>query len=86
MPIVRVGLTRPERPQRSQRRTSTEDESKDLRKYLPIMASARADYIGKDTTGSKVVKVKDPSQVVEFIRKGPSGTPVPLRPVEQPKI
>jgi hypothetical protein len=66
--------------------TSTEDESKDLRKYLPIMASATADYIGKDTTSSKVVKVKDPSPVVEFIRKGPNGTAAPQGPVERPKI
>ena len=49
---------------------SAEDESKDLRKYLPIMASATADYIGKDSTNQKVVKIKDPSQVVDFIKKG----------------
>lgn len=55
--------------------TSTEDESKDLRKYLPIMASATADYIGKDTNKQKVVKIKDPSQVVEFIRKGTRDSP-----------
>lgn len=66
--------------------TSTEDESKDLRKYLPIMASATADYIGKDTTSSKVVKVKDPSAVVDFIRKGPNGTAAAQGPVERPKI
>ena len=49
---------------------STEDESKDLRKYLPILASATADYIGKDSSNQKVIKIKDPSQLTDFIRKG----------------
>lgn len=49
---------------------SAEDESKDLRKYLPILASATADYIGKDSSNQKVVKIKDPSQLTDFIRKG----------------
>jgi hypothetical protein len=69
--------------------TSTEDESKDLRKYLPIMASATADYIGKDTTKQKVVKVKDPSQVVDFIRKGMGDSPTggaQSAPPPNPKI
>lgn len=69
--------------------TSTEDESKDLRKYLPIMASATADYIGKDTTKQKVVKVKDTSSGVDFIRKGmgdsPTGGPQSAPP-PNPKI
>ena len=54
---------------------SAEDESKDLRKYLPILASATADYIGKDSTSQKVVKVKDPSQLTDFIRKGMNDSP-----------
>lgn len=68
--------------------TSTEDESKDLRKYLPIMASATADHIGKDTRTQKVVKVKDPSQVVDFIRKGmnESNAVATQAPAERPKI
>jgi hypothetical protein len=65
--------------------SSTEDGSKDLRKYLPIMASATADYIGKGTTSPKVVKIKDPSPVVEFIRKGPEGAAA-AAPAERPKI
>ena len=62
--------------------TSTEDESKDLRKYLPIMASATAEYIGKDTTKQQIVKIKDPSQVVDFIRRGmpDANTPAPQTP------
>ena len=54
---------------------SAEDESKDLRKFLPILASATADYIGKDSTSQKVVKIRDPSQLTDFIRKGMNDTP-----------
>ncbi len=51
---------------------SAEDESKDLRKYLPIMASATVDYIGQDSTNQKVVKVRADGPGVDFIRKGMS--------------
>jgi len=51
---------------------STEDESKDIRKYLPIMASATADYIGSDTSNQKNVRVRADGPGVEFIRKGMS--------------
>jgi hypothetical protein len=51
---------------------STEDESKDIRKYLPIMASATVDYIGQDSSSQKVVKVKGDDAGVIFIRKGMS--------------
>jgi len=53
---------------------SAEDESKDLRKYLPIMASATVDYIGQDSSSQKVVKVRADGPGVEFIRKGMSGS------------
>jgi hypothetical protein len=59
---------------------SAEDESKDLRKFLPILASATADYIGKDSAKQKDVKVRDPSQLTEFIRKGMGDTPAPSGP------
>ena len=49
---------------------SAEDESKDLRKYLPIMASATVDYIGQDTSNQKIVKVRADGPGVDFIRKG----------------
>jgi hypothetical protein len=49
---------------------SAEDESKDLRKYLPIMASATVDYIGQDSSNQKIVKVRADGPGVEFIRKG----------------
>jgi len=48
---------------------SAEDESKDLRKYLPIMASATIDYIGQDSSSQKVVKVRADGPGVDFVRK-----------------
>jgi hypothetical protein len=50
--------------------TSTEDESKDLRKYLPIIASASVEYIGKDSSAGETIKVRVPSPTVDFIKKG----------------
>lgn len=52
---------------------SAEDESKDLRKYLPIMASATVEYIGQDSTNQKLVKVRADGPAVDFIRRGMSG-------------
>ncbi len=49
---------------------TAEDESKDLRKYLPILASATVGYIGKDSSNQRSVKIKDPSQLTDFIKKG----------------
>jgi len=49
---------------------TAEDESKDLRKYLPIMASATIDYIGQDSTNQKEIKIKADGPGVEFVRKG----------------
>ena len=49
---------------------SSEDESKELRKYLPILASATADYIGTNTKQEIEVKLKEGDEVVGFIRKG----------------
>lgn len=51
-------------------RVSSVDESDDLRKYLPILASASIDYIGVDSTSQKTVKVKDGDSGVSFVRKG----------------
>lgn len=62
---------------------TAEDESKDLRKYLPIMASATIDYIGHDSTNQREIKVKADGPAVEFVRKGmaeggsPAATPAP---------
>jgi len=65
-----------------------EDESKDLRKYLPILASATADYVGKDSSNQKVIKIRDPSQVTDFIRKGmgEASTAVAAQPPVPKKI
>ncbi len=49
---------------------SAEDESKDLRKYLPLMVAATTEYIGQDSSHQKVVKVRADAPGVEFIRKG----------------
>ena len=49
---------------------SAEDESKELRKYLPILASATADYIGTNTKQERPIKLKDSDEVVGFIKKG----------------
>lgn len=48
----------------------SEDESKDLRKYLPLLASASADYIGKDTKTETTVKMKETDPGVTFVKKG----------------
>ncbi|EDY83364.1 hypothetical protein VDG1235_2990 [Verrucomicrobiia bacterium DG1235] len=49
---------------------TNEDESNDLREYLPIMASAATDYIGEDTETSTTVKLKSDDEVVVFVKKG----------------
>ncbi len=54
---------------------SAEDESKDLRKYLPIMASALVDYIGQNSSNQQTVKVRADGPGVEFIRRGMSAPP-----------
>jgi hypothetical protein len=59
---------------------SAEDESKDLRKYLPIMASATIDYIGQDSSNQQVVKVRGDGPGVVFIRKGMSTPAAPTSP------
>lgn len=56
---------------------SAEDESKDLRKYLPVMAAATVDYIGQDSSNQKVVKIRADGPDVQFIRKGMSDPVAP---------
>jgi hypothetical protein len=63
---------------------SAEDESKDLRKYLPIMASATVDFIGQDTSNQKLVKVRAEGPAVDFIRqRGVTRTDAPA-PAQAP--
>lgn len=47
-----------------------EDENKDLRKYVPILASATIDYIASETGGQKEVTVDENGQDVTFVKKG----------------
>jgi len=47
-----------------------EDESSDLREYLPVMAASAADYIGSDTEDSTTIKLKSDDEVVAFIKRG----------------
>jgi hypothetical protein len=49
---------------------SAEDQSNELRKYMPILASATADYIGTNTKQEKAVDVSENDEVVKFIKKG----------------
>lgn len=49
---------------------SSEGESHDLRKNLPVLVAASIDYIGKDTHGEKVIHLKDGSPDVAFVKKG----------------
>lgn len=66
---------------------SAEDESKDLRKYLAIMASATVDYIGEDSSSQKVVKVRADGPAVGFIRRGMNSEPTgaAAKPSDAPK-
>jgi hypothetical protein len=50
--------------------TSLEDESKDLRKYLPLLASASMESIGTDTGRQQTIKLKANDQTVDFVKKG----------------
>lgn len=51
-------------------RVENEDESKDLRKYVPILASATIDYIAAETAGEKEVVVDENGKDVAFVKKG----------------
>lgn len=50
--------------------TSLEDESKDIRKYLPLLASASMESIGTDTGSQRTIKLKENDQNVGFVKKG----------------
>ncbi len=49
---------------------TSEGETHDLRKTLPILAAASIDYIGKDSHGEKVIRLKDTDKDIAFIKKG----------------
>lgn len=46
------------------------DHNNDLRKFVPILAAATIDYIGKDTGGEKRIKVDDDGTDLAFVKKG----------------
>ncbi len=49
---------------------TSEGESHDLRKALPVLAAATIDYVGKDTHGQKVITLKDTDKDIAFVKKG----------------
>ena len=49
---------------------TSEGESRDIRKNLPVLVAASIDYIGKDSHGQKTIKMKDGDKDVAFIKKG----------------
>jgi hypothetical protein len=49
---------------------TSEGESRDLRKNLPILVAASIDYIGQDSKGQKEIKIKDKDSDVAFVKKG----------------
>lgn len=49
---------------------TSEGESRDIRKTLPVLAAATIDYVGKDSHGQKVIRLKDSDKDVAFIKKG----------------
>jgi len=49
---------------------TSEGESRDLRKNLPVIVAATIDYIGKDTHGQKTIRIKDTGPDVAFVKKG----------------
>ncbi len=49
---------------------SSEGESRDVRKHLPILVAASIDYVGKDSQGQKTIRLKDNASDIAFVKKG----------------
>ena len=49
---------------------TSEGESKDIRKHLPILVAASIDFVGKDTQGQKKIRIKDNASDIAFVKKG----------------
>ncbi len=49
---------------------TSEGESRDIRKNLPVLVAASIDYIGKDSQGQKTIRIKDSSSDIAFVKKG----------------
>jgi hypothetical protein len=49
---------------------TSEGESRDIRKNLPVLVAASIDYIGKDSQGQKTIRIKENNSDIAFIKKG----------------
>jgi hypothetical protein len=50
---------------------TTEGESHDLRKALPVLAAATIEYVGRETRGQQTIKLKDTKDgAIAFVKKG----------------
>lgn len=49
---------------------TSEGESRDLRKHLPILVAASIDFVGQDSKGQKVLRIKDTDKDVAFVKRG----------------
>ena len=49
---------------------TSEGESRDIRKALPVLAAASIEFVGKDSKGQKTIRIKDTDKDVAFIKKG----------------
>ncbi|MEN9662494.1 MAG: hypothetical protein RL324_1443 [Verrucomicrobiota bacterium] len=50
---------------------SSEDESNDLRKYLPLLASALVGYVGADTSVQRTIKLSPKDPTISLVKQGP---------------
>lgn len=49
---------------------TSEGESRDIRRNLPVLVAASIDYIGKDSQGQKTIRIKDSHSDIAFVKKG----------------
>jgi hypothetical protein len=49
---------------------TSEGESRDIRRNLPVLVAATIDYIGKDSQGQKTIRIKDTHSDIAFVKKG----------------
>lgn len=49
---------------------TSEGESRDIRRNMPVLVAASIEYIGKDTQGQKTIRIKDTHSDIAFIKKG----------------
>jgi hypothetical protein len=49
---------------------TSEGESRDIRKNLPVLVAVSIDHIGKDSQGQKTIRIKDTHSDIAFVKKG----------------